>query len=495
MSAFGNEAKVFDTDLVILRQIFAFDGTTNLPISTAYVLAADGSGGTVWTDVFTNMSNQSAVVGDLPTTISSLRATDAALSTLIQTNYDSLSNAISSGVTPGGATTAELLSTSAWILDASRYISTGNLVSTTDGILSQSNNFGSQLQSTVAGLGSAGYVSTTFMSNYVSTTVNSLSDYGYVSTSQLTSSLIGLGTFGVGYVDSAQLNSTIQSLLYSNTINNYGVVTTNGVDPNRTDYFTLTQNYLSTNQFYNSNTLATLGYVSGSQLPSSLTSTVAGLATAGYVSSSQLTSSMQFLLRPIDVNRLNNATITNSIVNISSLGAITFLSSFVNSTITYAGNNGAILGYGESIDTFSFSTLSLQLDKFSSFITSNSRITIDFTPNYLFTPAVMPGGPTTAVLPLSTFVRYGPSTIGPLHETTVFAWNSNTAQSNAFQQPIKISLDGTSVVGNYASNYELVHRMPAGISAGLTPGLTDSNLTAYIASTQTYFLTVQNLSF
>jgi hypothetical protein len=96
-----------------------------------------------------------------------------------------------------------------------------------------------QLTSTVAGLGSAGYVSSIQLLN----TIAGLGSLGYVSSTQLRSTVAGLGT--LGYVSSTQLTSTVAGL-------------------------------------------ATSGYLSSANgliSTASLTSTVAGLGSAGYVSS------------------------------------------------------------------------------------------------------------------------------------------------------------------------------------------------------------------
>jgi hypothetical protein len=481
-----------DANIIILRQMFAYDPTSRLPISTNYVMAADGSGAVNWVDPYSNLGAQSGIVGYLPTTISSLQAVDAQQSTLIQQNYDSLSNAISSGVTPGGATTAELISTSAYILDPSRYISSGNLISTQNYILSRSNDSSQQFTSTVNGLGTAGYVSTSKLVAALTSTVTALGTVGYVSTSQLTSTVTGLGS--AGYVSTALLLATMSNLLYTTTPAGYGVVTTAGTDPNRTDYFTLTASFLSTNQFFNSNTMNQLGYVNAQQLTPLFTSTVTGLGSAGYVSTQTLTSTIDFLLRPITVNQLNNAYITNSVVGISSVMSGSFTSS-----ITYLGVSGDIVGNDFGLvqfqsPLFAFSTINLQLDRVSSLITQTSKIVIDYLPNWLFTPAVTPLGPDTVVVPIKTYVSKGTGgsqTFVYEHATTLYA---TAAQSNAFQQPIRIVFPGAYLLSNGFTNpYVLVHSVD-GVSQGLTNGLYSSNV-KITPPTNSYILTIQNLGF
>ena len=50
----------YDTDMLILRTLFALDPDTNMPISTNYVVTTDGIGGLVWLNPFTNLSTAGA---------------------------------------------------------------------------------------------------------------------------------------------------------------------------------------------------------------------------------------------------------------------------------------------------------------------------------------------------------------------------------------------------------------------------------------------------
>ena len=104
-----------------------------------------------------------------------------------------------------------------------------------------------QLTSSLVGLGSAGYISSTTLYSTINTgfasTVAGLGTSGYVSSSQLTSSLVGLAS--IRYISTTQLTSSLVGL-------------------------------------------ASIGYVSSTQL----TSSIVGLATVGYVSSTQLFSSL-----------------------------------------------------------------------------------------------------------------------------------------------------------------------------------------------------------
>jgi len=94
------------------------------------------------------------------------------------------------------------------------YISTSQLVSTTLGLVDNL-----ELNSSIRGLGSIGYLST----NTVPSTIVGLGTFGYLSTNIVPSTIVGLGTFGyistsqlvsttIGLVDHLELNSSIAGL-------------------------------------------------------------------------------------------------------------------------------------------------------------------------------------------------------------------------------------------------------------------------------------------
>jgi len=113
------------------------------------------------------------------------------------------------------------------------------------------------LASTVAGLGTANYVSSTQLTS----SLVGLASIGFISSTQLTSSLVGLAS--IGFISSTQLTSSLVGLA--------------------------SIGYVSSTQLTSSLVgLASIRYVSSTQL----TSTVTGLASSGYVSSTQLFSSL-----------------------------------------------------------------------------------------------------------------------------------------------------------------------------------------------------------
>lgn len=156
-----------------------------------------------------------------------------------------------------------------------------------------SNNYSTNLQSTVEGLGTAGYISTSQLfstvagigtgggggsltSNQLISTTEGLGTAGYISTSQLFSTVAGIGTGGGGGITSNQLISTTDGLGTAGYISSLD---------NLINISTLNINVCTIN---------------GQTFGAPINSTVIGLGTAGYVSTSQLVAyvSTQIQLNP-----------------------------------------------------------------------------------------------------------------------------------------------------------------------------------------------------
>jgi hypothetical protein len=378
------------------------------------------------------------------------------------------------------------------------YISSPQLGSTTAGLVN--NLFPPYFTSTVIGLGSAGYVS----SSQLNSTVRGLGTVGYISSSQLVSTVIGLGS--AGYISTASLVSTV-----------VGLETTKGP-------------LVSTVAG-----LGTIGYISSSQLQSTviglggtgvistgqLVSTIEGLGTYGYVSTASLLSANQYffstgnyistgnlvsttrgLLGSFTIVNSGDIYITNGTVNVTNANDITYLSSFLYSTITYKGNNGSFTASNNDAILY-FSTANLQLDQFSSYITSRSMISIEVIPTILFDKLAYTLNDWTAApakvpqqIYMSSFVQFGPKNYfsSQMSETMMFplAYDSNT--SNMFNQPIKINLTGNLVTSVYNQRpFTLSHYLPNGRSLGNNNGFSNSNITCFFGSTNSLFLSIQNL--
>ena len=450
MDPFALNGRSIDTDLLIFRSLFAIDPNTNLPVSSQSLLSTDGRGGLQWQDAFTNISTLSKLTG-------------AGVDFLPSTLYT--------------------LSTSLYTL--SNYMATaapGSLSG--QGVSNITNNLGSfptryvsslSLTSTIDGLGTYGYLSTASLQTFasglylqnVASTNNGLGLLGYISSPSLTSSLRGLGTFG--YISSPSLTSSIDGL-------------------------------------------GKLGYVSSLSLQSTvtslnkfLTSTVGGLGSYGYVSSLSLQSTVADLLRNITVTTTGNLVVSNSKITISNVGGSINFSNIYNSSITYKGANGFAITSTFNTDMY-FSSANLQLSTFTGFIVNKSVLTADIFPNFLFCSMVDPySANNTKVYTLSTFLTYKNSNILTTTNNSFLVASSyktatSVGSSNPFQVPIRMSFKGTDIPdlinGNVvpADDYVLMHRVVNGMSSNLTPGFATQNVQLYMASTNSVFLTVQNNS-
>ena len=222
--------RTYDTDLITLRRIFAYD-LSNSPFSTGFILTAVSKG--VATFLSPNFALSTIGVSNLPAQLSTLDG--ELLSTFAYFNSNLPSSA------------SFFLPSTVTGLGSSGYVSTSYLVSTIDGLgtlgyLSSASIGGAiqssiiglgsadyistaSLQSTVAGLGSSGYISSiSFFSSFSSignafpSTVIGLGSAGYISSlsfystfdTALPSTVRGLGT--VGYISAASLTSSINSI-------------------------------------------------------------------------------------------------------------------------------------------------------------------------------------------------------------------------------------------------------------------------------------------
>ena len=491
-------------ELQIQNLIFSINPATALPYPKDAMQVADGEGTRSWKNVFQTISSQSATDGTsinyLPSTFYDLTNSACTISTVVATSYSTLSTQIGMGGIPGSITTFQLQSTVSWVQNASQYISTADLTSSMTPFLNGSLSFMSNIQSTVIGLGSARYISSpTLLSttNAINTqqrsTVVGLGSYGYISSLSLQSTIQNLGQ--ANYISSSALTSTVTGLLYPATSpgGSLGVIVTGSAEPPFVNFNTVVSQYLLSTNYINSSNAGYFGFVYGNSMPS----TTDGLGRAGYVSTQTLLSTSQGIQaakQNIFIDRSGATNIYGSYVTISSVAAITFLSSFVNSSIVYQGENGLTGGYVSNNSNLYFSSASLQFDRFSSLITSSSRITVELYPTYQF-DTLTTGSLTSKSIPMSTFIQYGPHYLSTFHQTQVAGISAQNGYSNFFQQPIKISIPGLQVLGAYQNPYVLVHSLPGAVSYQTNVGFRSGNVNTMFGSTNSYFLTVQNLSF
>ena len=423
-------------DPTIYRSLLAIDPRTNLPISTNYILSTDGKGDISWQNVINNISSIDNNVGYLPSTINN-----------ISTQLYNLETGFLSGS-----------------------LNTLNLVST------------------VNGLGSVGYIS----SLVITSTLNGLGTYGYVSSSTLTSSLIGLGTFG--YISTLSHFSTsiglgtfgyISSLSLQSTINGLGTFA-----------------YISSLSLQSTlNGLGNAGFISSL----SLQSTINGLGTLGYASTASLISSVigvnnNLISSTTDIlNNKQNIYLntagalvlggSNINVTISTISNFYFYNSFYNSSITYKGNNNATTAYNSGLD-FYVSTLDTQLDRFSSYTTNKTNLSLEVYPNIIFSQINTDSNP--QIYHVSSFIQYNGSNINLQQQTKFLAMNNSA--SNIFQQSLRINVPGSIINNNYSYPYLLNHRFINAYASNTNVGFFTSNVKIYMDSTSSYYLSIQNIA-
>lgn len=396
---------------------------------------------------------------------------------------------------------------------------TGRSISTTSNLL-QRQLVGNLLSttSTVNNLGTIGYISSASLFS----TIRGLGTFGYVSSQSLTSTIEGLGTLGyfsisflnfalasttkgvndnfgsLGYISSLSLQLSLQS-------------TTKGV----IDYFG-SSNYMSIASFNSSlqsttagifNYLGANGYVSTATLNRSLTSTVAGLGTLTYVSTQTLDKILQstfdgFLSLPyISTASLTSTTVglgtlryvsTASLVSTTSSLYLT-LSSLVSlrSSILYSGCNQSFDAVVENYNLF-FSTAYVNLGAFSSYITANSRITLDVNENIIF------GGANSniqgAIGTISSFIVCDRNTMDStlINDALIYQFSNN---SNIYSKNLTFPLNTNFVRTSYTSTLAVVHQVPLGYydnPSNTTRGFDSSNLQVENSSTNTIFVTILN---
>jgi hypothetical protein len=191
-------------------------------------------------------------------------------------------------------------------------------------------------QSTVIGLGSAGYISTgQFQSSMLGITSNISS---MIDPIELASSIIGLGT--IGFVSSIGLTNIMNSTVIG--LNTYIAA---AIDP-----IELTSSIVG---------LGTMGFISSIGFDAKFGSTLQGLGTAGYISSSQLYSTVTGITVNISTRTLSAGTATISSVSVQYItGVQGYISSLVVDSLAIGSNSGFI-NMGDIITT---SISSLQIN-------------------------------------------------------------------------------------------------------------------------------------
>ena len=222
-------------------------------------------------------------------------------------------------------------------LGSAGYVSSTQLASTIEGLSLLGYVSTTQLTSTIEGLSLIGYISSSQLTEMVTSTTQGLSQLGYVSSSQLASTLNGLSL--LGYISSTQLTSTAQGLTtYINTfidpielastitgLGTQGLISTTGLLSTAQGLSEYILSFIDPMELASTVTgLGTTQYVSSLGFATNVTSTIQGLGLIGYISSSQLLSTTQsysqsFTSLSASVSSLTTSNITANTGFISSL--------------------------------------------------------------------------------------------------------------------------------------------------------------------------------
>ena len=379
--------------------------------------------------------------------------------------------------------------------------------------------------STVLGLGTLGYVSSTQLTS----TTQGLGTIGYISTTQLTSTIAGLGTFG--YISTAQLISTVAGLgtlgyISTSFTNNILQSTVTGINNNLgslgyVSSSTLALSIQSTTQGL-TDSLGTLGYVSTLSLQSTtqglydefgnyyistaglntiIQSSIEGLGTVGYLSTSQLNDALTSSFNALfTYNLISSPNLKSTIDNLGSMGYVstaTLVSSFnaikkslinIRSSIAYAGNTGEVTmqNYGDDSYLY-FSTATVNFDRFSSFINSTSMLSFDANINVFFS------GPLdsnyTGIYQITSYLlcKTDPANImtSATYSDSLYAIYG---VSNSYSRMITFDINRSFIQSNYRYNYDLVHYLS---NSGVNTNTTFStSASIYMSPINSLFFTV-----
>lgn len=368
------------------------------------------------------------------------------------------------------------------------YVSSTQLTSTTQGLGTIGYISTTQLTSTIQGLGTIGYISTAQLIS----TVAGLGTFGYISTSQLISTVAGLGT--LGYISTSFTNNILQSTVtgINNNLGSLGYVSSS----------TLAVSIQSTTQGL-TNSLGTLGYVSTLSLQSTtqglydgfgnyyistagldsiIQSSIEGLGTVGFLSTSQfndaLTSSFNALFT---YNLISSPNLKSTIDNLGSMGYIstaTLVSSFnalkkslinIRSSIAYTGNTGEVImqNYGDDSNLY-FSTATVNFDRFSSFINSTSMLSFDANINVFFTGPF--ASTNTGIYQITSYLL---CKTDPVNIMTSATYSDSLyaiyGVSNSYSRMITFDINRSFIQSNYRYNYDLVHYLSnSGVNTNTT---------------------------
>jgi hypothetical protein len=322
-----NSRKGYDMDLTVLRSLFALDPNTNIPISTNWLMTADGIGGVQWKGLASYMSTVS---------ISNISMFDTTLTNNPYRHNITITNGglfVDGAPVTGSGLNIIQLTSSLQGLGTYGYVSTLSLYST------------------VRGLGTAGYVSTATLT----ATVAALGTTGYVSTASLYSTVAGLGT--AGYVSTAQYNS-FSNLIY----NNISYISSGNLYSTTTNLFGYIQDIINsqgngsissftvngTANFFSTLSVGTFFYINGniSTLSTSIGDTIVNLGTTpGYLSSLNSRSLSTGMIGLSSINFMDTVTGVKQLVAVTN-GVFQVNGASITGDVTKANLISTVIGLG-----------------------------------------------------------------------------------------------------------------------------------------------------
>ena len=290
-----------------------------------------------------------------------INSTITGLTTTYTTSANLNSTFISLSSIGGGVVTANLTSTVAG-LGTANYYSTSQLTSTVAGISTFISSFVdlTEFRSTITGLGTAGYVSSATLSNALRSTVAGLTTAGYLSTltNITTSSLTIANRANISTLTTYTLST---NATYASSIQVDNLVVTGGTN---ITYSVLNNSTILVN---GSNFLS--NYIPTSGLPS----TASGLT---YISTSQLTSTTGGFLNTISTNYYTTTELFSSVTGLRTAG---YLSSITGGTISTLYVSTSLTASTVSLQNVSASTYFASTLRINTYVQSNVGTTYVFT--------------------------------------------------------------------------------------------------------------------
>ena len=472
------------SDTIVLRKVYALDSNTGLFLPPSQVLFTNGLGGTTWIDMLSTLTIAGGpIMNSMPSTVSSYSTSIYMNTSSMSTSAYELTQAVCSIGAIANATGASIVVAN---LGTVGYVSTATMSTYVGEAVSTLGTSPSTISTLVPSLSTFQYANSSTLSSMMSSingasvsTVDGLSNIGYIIRTQLTSTIDGLGQ--IGYISTVATPMSLQS-----TVAGLG-----------------SSGYVSSSTLLN--TINTMGniYVS----TASLTSTVGGLSTFGYPTNVDLSTAILGISaakNSIRFDTVGNVIMSGSsnFITFANAGSVIYVSTFFQSSMTYTGApvGSTILGRVINSNDMEFSTATIRLDAFSSFINNNSRITLDIYPTYAFTK-LGTGATKPAVVAMSTLLKFGNTVLLDTAVTnSLYVGNTRTLlesgltvdSSNIFNQPIKLTVP-IPHVWDYTNTYTLYHYMPSSIQTNqLQNALHSTIVTPYFGSTGSIFVSVQN---